>query len=94
MYLNEPFSNFFILLCIVKPYYKPRKAAFKMAFRAGEWHAGGRSICFLILLNVVLFSAGVTATQEENKVLANEEQPVEVHINHSMYFSTLNTRVK
>ncbi|KAA0708705.1 Transmembrane protein 165 [Triplophysa tibetana] len=49
-----------------------------MPFRAGEWHAGGRYICFLILLNVVLFSAGVTATQEENKVVANEEQPVEL----------------
>ncbi|XP_055041616.1 putative divalent cation/proton antiporter TMEM165 [Misgurnus anguillicaudatus] len=48
-----------------------------MAVRAGERHAGGRFICFLILLNVVLFSAGVSANQEENKVVV-EEKPVEL----------------
>lgn len=48
-----------------------------MSLRAGERHGGGRSICFLILLNVVLFSAGVTATQEENKVI-HEEKPAEL----------------
>ncbi|XP_016335543.1 transmembrane protein 165-like [Sinocyclocheilus anshuiensis] len=48
-----------------------------MPLRAGEQRGGGRSLCFLILLNVVLFSAGVIATQEENKVI-HEEKPAEL----------------
>ncbi|XP_059354806.1 transmembrane protein 165-like [Carassius carassius] len=44
--------------------------------RAGERHGGGRFICFIIVLNAVLFSAGVTATQDENKVI--QEQPAEL----------------
>ncbi|XP_042633177.1 transmembrane protein 165 [Cyprinus carpio] len=48
-----------------------------MLLRAGERHGGGRFICLIILLNVVLFSAGVTATQEENKII-HEEQPAEL----------------
>ncbi|KAG1964278.1 transmembrane protein 165 [Pimephales promelas] len=47
-----------------------------MPLRAGERHGGGRFKCFLVLLNVVLFSARVIATQEENKVI-NEQQPAE-----------------
>ncbi|XP_016149749.1 transmembrane protein 165-like [Sinocyclocheilus grahami] len=47
-----------------------------MPLRAGERRGGGRSLCFLILLNV-LFSAGVIATQEENKVI-REEKPAEL----------------
>uniref|UniRef100_A0A9J8BKE7 GDT1 family protein n=1 Tax=Cyprinus carpio carpio TaxID=630221 RepID=A0A9J8BKE7_CYPCA len=47
-----------------------------MPLRAGERRGGGRSLCFLILLNV-LFSAGVTAIQEENKVI-HEEKPAEL----------------
>ncbi len=51
-----------------------------MPLRAGERHGGGgRSICFLILLNVVLFSAGVIAIQEENKII-HEEKPAEVRM--------------
>lgn len=52
-----------------------------MLLRAGERHGGGRFICLIILLNVVLFSAGVTATQEENKII-HEEQPAEVRMGH------------
>lgn len=72
-----------------------------MPLRAGERHAGGRSICFLILLNVVLFSTGVIATQEENKVI-HEEQPAEVrmkrlsslldNINVRMFIKTINVQ--
>jgi len=51
-----------------------------MPLRAGERHGGGRFKCFLVLLNVVLFSARVIATQEENKVI-NEQQPAEVRKN-------------
>lgn len=47
-----------------------------MPLRAGERRGGGRSLCFLILLNVWLFSAGVTATQEENQVI-HEVKPAE-----------------
>ncbi|TRY94937.1 hypothetical protein DNTS_013090 [Danionella cerebrum] len=48
-----------------------------MPHRAGERHDGGRYICFLVLLSVVLFSPGVSATQEEKKV-GHEELPVEL----------------